>query len=567
MADIEEIIAQLPFPLGEHVVNRQGVRPGDPVPYVRINEKLNENADIICCVCSARLYDEEAHIRTDGIINNALFNALQQQPTRSDDNRYLACNVCSKLAVNKFPQPFMPYRDLQQFIDQGLAVGVVKVITTYQRTHSVIRNVPGFLKFKGDVKLVFNDQLVLAIRALRNNQFVFNVEDQYVALAQCLLEKQHFAQSLNSPVGRALLDGEPLTICDVAKDNLLTLWAYPQYFNDISQLPDVTSESTILQWLRLRLFGPCFPYRDDSVFQYYLFTEMELQRAYRHFHYRAKNPDEHNRPLRNQDVLMNVGQRLSYNQLTTCPVPSSFRLSASFKVSKYLDLLAVAKDFGEPTLFLTFSSNMFGWPSLTEFIRRVKGRNSPPNNEAILYARYFKRRFQIFYNEYILKVFARKVGGIDWSYQVVETGKNGFLHVHLIMKTGDSIQRMIDKNIIRSSAHGASRVVFDKLHKYQIHKCGDYCLVDGKCRFDIPRQRQQETELIGDHVKYKMRCAFDIRLVNCIDEMRLCWDGQMNAQYVPSGKIGQYVTKYCSKSDSSVENPAFVVANNVDTQL
>ncbi|KAI3633890.1 hypothetical protein MIR68_008222 [Amoeboaphelidium protococcarum] len=244
MADIQEIIAQLPFPLGQHVENRQGVRPGALVPYVRINRKLNENADIICCVCSARLYDEEARIRTDGIVNDALFNALQQQPTVTDDNHYLACNVCSKLAVNKFPQPFMPYRDLYQFIDQGFTAGIVKVITTYQRTHSVIRNVPGFLKFKGDVKLVFNDQLILAIRAVRNDQFVFNVEGQYVAMAQCLLGKQHFAQSLNSPVGRALLDGQRLTIRDVAQANLLTLWAHPQYFNDVSQLPDVSNEQT-----------------------------------------------------------------------------------------------------------------------------------------------------------------------------------------------------------------------------------------------------------------------------------------------------------------------------------
>lgn len=41
----------------------------------------------------------------------------------------------------------------------------------------------------------------------------------------------------------------------------------------------------------------------------------------------------------------------------------------------------------------------------------------------------------------------------------------------------------------------------------------------------------------------------------------------MNAQYVPRGQISQYVTKYCSKSDTALEDPAFIIAANDDTQL
>lgn len=83
---------------------------------------------------------------------------------------------------------------------------------------------------------------------------------------------------------------------------------------------------------------------------------------------------------------MNIGGNVRYNSLKTVPVSNAFRLSASYKVTNYLNLLTGCNDFGAPTLFLTFSSNLYGWDSISDYVNLVNGENRPVNNEPVLYA-------------------------------------------------------------------------------------------------------------------------------------------------------------------------------------
>ena len=109
----------------------------------------------------------------------------------------------------------------------------------------------------------------------------------------------------------------------------------------------------------------------------------------------------------------------------------------------------------------------------------------------------FKRRWGNFMDEILTKKFARRIGGTYWW--TMEPHAMGSLHVHMVIKCEDSIERLIEKNIIRSSFAVTSPETCDHMVTYQSHTCTTYCLIkDTKfCRFYYPKKHFPATHV--DH--------------------------------------------------------------------
>ena len=267
-----------------------------------------------------------------------------------------------------------------------------------------------------------------------------------------------------------------------------------------------------------------------------------------------------------------------------CTVLQSIRGTKQFWLCRKGDVLAMIREFGCPTLFLTFSCAEYDSVDITRYLRTVnKVPDSYPierlcTEDPISVSRKFTQKFRDFFTTILLQ--GEVLGEVTHYFWKKEYQSRGAPHYHVILwikdapvigvDPEDKVTAWIDKRI---TCHIPDETVSPELHclvtKYQLHKCSSYCKRKKKygsayvtqCKFGFPREVGDETILtnVEDSLKsrskvYHLQRAVGEERVNDYNPLLLyLWKANLDIQYVADSTLAlaHYVTGYITKAEKS----------------
>ena len=213
-----------------------------------------------------------------------------------------------------------------------------------------------------------------------------------------------------------------------------------------------------------------------------------------------------------------------------CTVLQSVRGTKQFWYRQKGDVLAMIREFGCPTLFLTFSCAEYDSVEIGRYLRKVNEvAPSYPlqrlcTEDPISVSRKFTQTFRDFFSTVLVK--GQALGEVKHYFWKKEYQSRGAPHYHLILwirdapvigvDPEDKVTAWIDKRI---TCHIPDEKISPELHrlvtKYQLHKCSSYCRRKKKygsayvthCKFGFPREVGDETILnnVEDSLKSRSK--------------------------------------------------------------
>ncbi|CAN1128960.1 ATP-dependent DNA helicase PIF4 [Linum perenne] len=153
----------------------------------------------------------------------------------------------------------------------------------------------------------------------------------------------------------------------------------------------------------------------------------------------------------------------------------------------FLDAMAICHYFGNPDLFITFTSNA-QWPEITNALKNKVGSHG--EDKPAIVARVFRMKLQHLKD--------------DISMHIIEFQKRGLPHVHILvwlannakLETQEQIGQIISAQLPNPTE---DPIGYASVTKFMIHgPCGidnpkSPCMVDGKCKKKFPKAYNTET--------------------------------------------------------------------------
>lgn len=257
-----------------------------------------------------------------------------------------------------------------------------------------------------------------------------------------------------------------------------------------------------------------------------------------------------------QDGVQNLGQ-IGRKII----LPRSFDGSPRDMAAKYQDAMAICKEFGKPTYFITFTAN----PNSNE-IKESLLPGQAPSDRPDLIARVFHLKLKMLMN-FLKKGF---LGEAVAYCSTIEFQKRGLPHAHILFVTSANhtpsnateVDAVISAEIPDPDD---DPLLYEVVGKSMVHgPCGpDYpnarCMVNGKCSKGFPKQFCEETMIGNDsYPTYRRRrngrfykkgdFEYDNRWVVPYNPS-LCklFESHINVECVSSVKAIKYIYKYAYK--------------------
>jgi hypothetical protein len=267
----------------------------------------------------------------------------------------------------------------------------------------------------------------------------------------------------------------------------------------------------------------------------------------------------------------------------------NIRGSGAYWNGVQLDLLAMIKNFGPPTWFLTLSANDMNWFDLMQVLCNVNDLPSSlddvkimpksqkvklMNKNPITTAKHFSRRFHHFVQKVILGE-SQPIGVIERFFWRVEFQMRGSPHIHSLwwvenapdIRTEEGKQALpefVDKYVsCKLPSKDEDPELRKKVQALQVHEHSHTCKkFQGKssrhanCRFDYPQCVSEFTVLKEDLLRsskcYTLKRAVGEEYINPYNPTLLLeWNANMDIQFV-GGVYGaaKYICSYVCKRES-----------------
>jgi hypothetical protein len=153
-----------------------------------------------------------------------------------------------------------------------------------------------------------------------------------------------------------------------------------------------------------------------------MFSRVEEERLE---YIRSGRSDQMDEAMRRRDAAFVIDPDTQAAELSSAVVlPSSFIGSCSWASEQVADALALCREHGKPSLFITITTNP-NWPEITSQLRPGQSASDIP----FVVARVFHLRVQKCL-EFIKHLF----GSLVYLVKVVEFQKRDLPHVHIILK-------------------------------------------------------------------------------------------------------------------------------------
>ena len=336
------------------------------------------------------------------------------------------------------------------------------------------------------------------------------------------------------------------------------------------------------EYVKSRLLNQDSRFRKSPEFVFFCFWQKQLRELSSGICNAMKRVGKHNMSVK--DFLSKVDSSDKETEANLLTVLQSVRGSKQFWFLKKSDLNCMIREYGPPTLFLTFSCAEYDSPDIAAYLRKV---NDVPDNypigrlcseDPISVSRKFSKKFHDFFNEVILK--GKVLGTITNFYWKKEYQSCGAPHYHVLLwvenapvigiNSDSAVLEWIQKRITCRIPDERSNPDLHRLvTKYQLHKCSGYCKrkvkVGGvfitRCKFGFPRLETDDAKInsVEDCLKsrnkiYNLARSFSETRVNDYNPVLLSlWRANIDIQFVSEDSLAlaHYVTGYVTKAEKS----------------
>ena len=339
---------------------------------------------------------------------------------------------------------------------------------------------------------------------------------------------------------------------------------------------------TFSEYLKTRLMNSDSRFRKSPEFVFYYLWQKELRELSSGIYNVLKSSSRRSHTVKQFVDGINSSDAGIEANLST--VLQSVRGTKQFWFHQKGDVLAMIREFGCPTLFLTFSCAEYDSVDIDRYLRKV---NKVPKSypierlcieDPISVSRKFSQKFHNFFDTVLIK--GAVLGEVTHSFWKKEYQSRGAPHYHVLLWIKDApvigvdpehvVTEWIDRRI---SCHIPDEKGSPELHhlitKYQLHKCSNYCRHKKKygsayvthCKFGFPREVVDETVLnnVEDSLKsrskvYHLQRSVGEERVNDYNPLLLyLWKANLDIQYVADSSLAlaHYVTAYVTKAEKS----------------
>ncbi|XP_051158478.1 uncharacterized protein LOC127279882 [Leptopilina boulardi] len=185
-------------------------------------------------------------------------------------------------------------------------------------------------------------------------------------------------------------------------------------------------------------------------------------------------------------------------------LPSTFIGSPRNMMQQYQDSMAIVGHHGRPDLFITMTCNPH-WKEIQENLMPFQSASDRPDIVARVFSLKVKHLIKTIVDD---KLF----GEVKSFVYVIEFQKRGLPHIHLLVILTENCKILSPESVDQYiSAEIPDENVNPKLHKIimqnNIHgPCGDWCIVDGKCSKNFPKNFEENTTFeTNNYVLYRRR--------------------------------------------------------------
>ena len=206
--------------------------------------------------------------------------------------------------------------------------------------------------------------------------------------------------------------------------------------------------------------------------------------------------------IHGQDDLSDLGQKII--------LPASHTCSPRWYQQKFQDSMAICRQYGKPSLFLTFSANA-KWQEIEESLYENESSHDRPD--------IVNRVFEMKRRELKLDIKNNKILGECIAHvDIIEFQKRCLPHTHLMIWLAQEDQPRKPEDYDRFVCAefpdpDRNPELFELVRKFMIHgPCGkdnpkSQCMVDGKCSKGYPKPFQDITVHGGENIypKYRRR--------------------------------------------------------------
>ena len=335
------------------------------------------------------------------------------------------------------------------------------------------------------------------------------------------------------PTGKDIDHYKLLSVHEQPLDNrqkYLDVLCFPSLFptGRYGEFHPRTVKLSFSEYLKSRLMNSDSRFRKNAEFVFYYLWQRELRELSAGI-YNALNSTSR-KHLSVQQFVNGVNSSDAGIEANLSTVLQSVRGTKQFWFLKKSDVMAMIREFGLPTLFLTFSCAEYDSADIERYLRKV---NQVPDSyptgrlcteDPLSVSRKFSQKFRDFFTTVLLQ--GKVLGEVTHYFWKKEYQSRGAPHYHVLLWIKDAPVIGVDPQHkvtewieSRITCHIPDEKISPELHclvtKYQLHKCSSYCRRKKKygnayvthCKFGFPREVGDETILnkVEDSLKSRKK--------------------------------------------------------------
>ena len=337
------------------------------------------------------------------------------------------------------------------------------------------------------------------------------------------------------------------------------------------------------EYIKSRLLNKDSRFRKDPQYVFYLLWQKELRQLSAGVYNLLKTTRQQSVSV--SMLLDQVNTSDEHLEAHLCTMLQSVRGTKQYWFLRHSELKCMIREWGSPTLFLTFSCAEYESPDITEFLMKVN--NVPPSynigklcvEDPISVSRKFSLKFHAFFRKVLIK--GEVLGKVDHFYWKKEYQNRGAPHYHVLLWIHDApvIDRDEPEDVLkwiqeRITCHipdkDGSPELYRLVTRYQLHKCSKYCKRRKKCgqhsfitrcRFGFPRpvcanaalNPVQESLKSRNRIYQLTRTESEVRVNDYNPLLLMLWKANIDIQFIAEASLAlaHYVSGYVTKAERS----------------
>ena len=302
------------------------------------------------------------------------------------------------------------------------------------------------------------------------------------------------------------------------------------------------------EYIKSRLLNKDSRFRKDPQYVFYLLWQKELCELASGVYNLLKCT--RGQPMSVSSLLSRVQVSNEHLEANLSTMLQSVRGIKQYWFIRQSELRCMIREWGSPTLFLTFSCAEYESPNITEYLRRVNDVSASYDigklctEDPISVSRKFSLKFHAFFHTVLVK--GEVLGKVEYFYWKKEYQARGAPHYHVLLWIRDAPvigqddpDRVLAWIQERITCHLPDNESDPELHRlvtrYQTHKCSAYCKRRQRCASNtfITRCRFG----FSSRIYQLRRTESEVRVNDYNPLLLMLWKANIDVQFVAESSL------------------------------